>query len=565
MLARQLLKGYCMNTGLLINTSVANVGAVPAPPKSSAVKNTRQSTPATPENPAPVSPAGAETTENIHAEAQNTPINTPQQEFCSTLHKKATDETPQKSQANTEPKGQNLASFIATQPGIVQSCLAGSSQNVEHSEEGVARKIEPKARYELAQLLLNLKAHSSELVIGPATTPVEKKPCVTVTVDNGQLGLSTSSPDTPKGPVAPDNQPGDSKNATGAQISDKAPVATKALINLETGKELASEATTVGSKTTIVGDKPAVSSGQKTPVLNDSSAGIESKPSESEPEILVGPKKSIPVAEKPTDNETAGQQGRATVSQNAARWEPGQIHPESSSANGKEVQTDNLPANPRFQKLNVTELQVSTDQTKDRSNSTSGNNSNSDFEQMPSFNDTQLPITEQSSASSGQLAKTVSNAPPDGSTSISDQIQGSISSLLRQGDQQITIRLNPPELGKVFIRFQQQEGEITGLLEVSRAETRVEIQQLLPQIIRNLQDSGVQIKRLEVQLSDQPEQQLFRDQSLQDGSLQQHGFSEGNHSDNTAANEWLTNDSSYSGFTEPEQMLITDNSINMLV
>ena len=95
----------------------------------------------------------------------------------------------------------------------------------------------------------------------------------------------------------------------------------------------------------------------------------------------------------------------------------------------------------------------------------------------------------------------------------------------------------------------------------------MEIQQLLPQIIRNLQDSGVQIKRLEVQLSDQPEQQLFRDQSLQDGwAGQQPGTERGNpNPDTVGTNKWLTNDSTYAGFPEQQEMLVTDDSIDILI
>jgi len=64
--------------------------------------------------------------------------------------------------------------------------------------------------------------------------------------------------------------------------------------------------------------------------------------------------------------------------------------------------------------------------------------------------------------------------------------------------QRFTIRLNPPELGKVFARFHSQDNQIIGLLEVSKPETAAEIRQALPEIVRDLQDLGVQIKRLDV-------------------------------------------------------------------
>ncbi|MHC4464515.1 MAG: flagellar hook-length control protein FliK, partial [Planctomycetota bacterium] len=209
--------------------------------------------------------------------------------------------------------------------------------------------------------------------------------------------------------------------------------------------------------------------------------------------------------------------------------------------------------------------QMSTSQTKDTGSSISDNNSNPDFEQISSTNNTQLPVMEQSFASS-QVPKTTDSVPTnDISASVAGQIEEHIHSSLRNGDQQITIRLYPPELGKVFVRFQEQDDQIIGLLEVSKTQTRYEIEQVLPQVIRDLQDSGVQVKRLEVVLTDQSEQQAYKDQSLPDGSFQPRSFSEGKHSDNRAVNDWLADDSGYAGLNEPQEVLITDNGINMLM
>jgi flagellar hook-length control protein FliK len=141
--------------------------------------------------------------------------------------------------------------------------------------------------------------------------------------------------------------------------------------------------------------------------------------------------------------------------------------------------------------------------------------------------------------------------------------------LSQQGEnQQITIRLNPPELGKVFIKFQEQDAQITGLLEVDKTQTRYEIEQALPQIIRDLADCGIAIKRLEVLLSgrEQSEQQAFKDQSLQNGwAQQQDSANPGTGSSNSPANEWLTNENSFSGLHELQEMFAGDHSINILM
>ena len=63
---------------------------------------------------------------------------------------------------------------------------------------------------------------------------------------------------------------------------------------------------------------------------------------------------------------------------------------------------------------------------------------------------------------------------------------------------EIQMTLNPPELGKIRISFQQNNEEITGLLEVDKLRTRADIQKELPQVLASLQSAGVQIRRLDV-------------------------------------------------------------------
>ncbi|MHC4482556.1 MAG: flagellar hook-length control protein FliK, partial [Planctomycetota bacterium] len=322
-----------------------------------------------------------------------------------------------------------------------------------------------------------------------------------------------------------------------------------------TGKKFTPEAL-VGAdgKTATAGEKPAmadkaaVSDGQKTPALSTSFTQAEGKSSDSRQRVALGPEKSALVAEEPTGSKTIA----------------GQMLSEPSGGTG-EGRAYNPSGDPSLQKLNVTELQVSTGQAKDPGSPTSDNSSNSDFEQALPANGVQSPITEFSSDVSTQAGRIADNTSPSGpSASVSEQILESIHSSLRQGEQQVTIRLNPPELGRVFIKFQEQQDQITGLLEVSKVQTRYEIEQALPQIIRTLQDAGIQIKRLEVVLTDQPEHQPFRDQSLQDGLSQQHSFTEGGSPDNKSADEWLTNDYTYQDIYEP-QLLVTNDSINVLV
>ena len=167
------------------------------------------------------------------------------------------------------------------------------------------------------------------------------------------------------------------------------------------------------------------------------------------------------------------------------------------------------------------------------------------------------------------------NIKSDITTDINKQILESIhSSISRQSiDKQITVQLNPPELGKVVIKFQEQDSQITGHLEVSKPETRLEVEQALPQIIRNLNNSGIQIRKLDVVSTDisqsqQESQESFKEQLFSDDGTGQ-GHSSNNDmgrrgSDKAGFYDWLSNksDKDISGLGN---IYVGNDSINILI
>ena len=615
-----------MNTSVLTNLLAYSVGVAPvASEKPSATKNAGQFVvPAPADNPPPANNPETITTDNTPTVAQYMPINEAMQQSSHIPGKKTMTAKPQNSQAETDSEGQTTT-FGENVVLVVQNWLA-QHPLVEHGKEGLAKKMEPKAGYDLAQLLADLRVDEFPLGAAQTAKPAENNPLLTV--GKGQLGPKAVLPDTSGGILAAGTQPAERKNVDKIQVLNKTLAATKALAAQENkqlpvnpdskitiagekppildtstasgsqkvpssnsrelipeaaangnkpaagGNEAAAvgnkaatdgnEATAVGNKAAIVGEKPpmaeepAASVAPKAPVLNDSFPAAQDKPTNLQQEIPVGTEKSPPVAQKTTASiANAAQQGNPTV--------PGLS--ESSDGNTKE-QGGSSSDDSILRSLNPAQVRVSTNQTKGRGSSASNNASNnSDFEQTLSSNNAQTPIAEQTSAFT-PTAKTAGNpSPRDGFANVGEQIHGSISSSLRRGDQQITIHLNPPELGRVLIKFQEQQGQITGILQVDKIQTRYEIEQALPQIIRNLTDSGIQIKRLEVTLTDQPQQQPYKDQSLQDSWSGRQSGAEGNNPDSNvpSTNQWLTNDSSYHPFSEPQQMLVTDDSINILV
>jgi flagellar hook-length control protein FliK len=104
------------------------------------------------------------------------------------------------------------------------------------------------------------------------------------------------------------------------------------------------------------------------------------------------------------------------------------------------------------------------------------------------------------------------------SASVGEQILDSLKASMAQGDGQILIRLQPPELGMVLVRFREQGQELDGTLRVDRSDTRHEIAQALPDVLRSLQEAGIGIRRLEVTHGDSPGQDLGQGQLPQEGS-----------------------------------------------
>ncbi len=623
-----------MNTNLQTIDNMLFAGtavAAPPVPKPNTFANARQFSPTIDHTNAPEST----TADNMPAIARNESVNKPTQDFRQTLRKSQSPRHDHRD--NTKPDKQEPASATTSKTNPIQSLPAPANPiTLGAYVKEAATKMEPKTGRQLAQLIADVKDDKSNPVTGQAAKSDEIK--LLVTTDKGQLGLKTILPESSKGqtglqstlpntsknqselqtvlsnipestPTA-DTQPGESKNTDKISVSNGTVITTKAITNGENIKELIPDAlagtnhkttetnektppvdTSVvagnpkssvlsgkkpgpdtlvddDSKTTSVDttltDKSAISNNnEKTPALNTDFSMVQGKFAEPKSQSVgTAPEQSTPITNTPSDSKTTA---------NKILSESSGGNSKESSDTGKKSSNDST-----VQKLNITDIQVSTNQTKINNSATFNNNSNSELEQILAHNNSETPVTEQSS-SSAEGAKTadlpVQTSLGSVSADIGKQILESIhSSLIQKGQsQQITVRLNPPELGRVFIKFQEQDNQITGLLEVSKTQTRTEIEQALPQIVRSLQESGIQIKRLDVVLSEeeQPEQEALRDQTLQNGWTQQqdsaNSYMGGNNPDASEINEWLINNNSYQSISELQEALTTDESINMLI
>jgi len=549
------------------------------------------------------------TTDNIPAIAKNEPINKPRENFNQTLRKTVNAESPQQNQNNKKPDKDELASATPSKANSAQSFSTTESPLTSGLlVKENATKMEPKTGRQLAQLIANLKDGKSSPVTGQATKSAEIK--LLVNTEKGQTGLKSSSPNTSKdqhnlqtvlpniseGTPNADTQPGEGKNTDKISVSNGTALTTKAkelmpdalaganhktteinektplvdasvVTNSTKSSDLSSKKPGLdtlvedGSKKakedTTLTDKSAIHANEKTPELKTNFSQVQNKFIEPKSQLAgIAPEKSTTTLNTTTDSKTTNSE----------------ILSESSDGNSKE-------SSQAGNKLSDNSaVQVTTGQIKNN-NAASNNNSNSELEQIITHNNPGTPATELT-PNSAEPIKTVElpsqTSPNSISAGAGKQILESVrSSFSQEGqNQQITIQLNPPELGKVLIKFQEQDNQITGLLEVSKTQTRIEIEQAIPQIIRGLQDSGIQIKRLDVVLSQggQPDQGALRDSAsggLQNGWAQQQyptdSYMGRNNLDASEINEWLINNNSYQNISELQEALTTDGSINMLI
>jgi flagellar hook-length control protein FliK len=217
-------------------------------------------------------------------------------------------------------------------------------------------------------------------------------------------------------------------------------------------------------------------------------------------------------------------------------------------------------------KSGIIQAQVSAGQAKSVKDSTPKNASPTQPDQVPTSSNTQMRAPEQSSVVVQGARSADRASSPDVARNVSQQIAESVQSSVRQGDKQVTIHLYPPELGRVYVRFQEQENQIIGLLEVSKAETRFEVEQQLPQIIRSLHDAGVEVRKFEVLLSDQSERHADSNQLLEDDSPQQDPSTTQNSQGRDAGGEWLTGKAADGQQSNSEpQTELNDGRVNVLI
>lgn len=556
-----------MNPGLsAIDMMVAGpLNVCPASPNPPSSRNAKRTSANSPDDSSSIAASQSTKFKDALTDIQRSPTETPHSSG-ETLRDGAAAQVLRKNQDNTEPDagGRGLlafqiadtTSFVASKASAIANTGAGKDAN-RKTDTFALQQTGPKTSNRPLQFI--------------DTFSLSKTPAVSkavAAVDIGESAVPTSFPlksvafpeqvaaklvPAAASPVRPLPQAGrmEAGDTPTTQLPDKTSLNKAQLPLAETSQGLKSVPAGPKPNTSVTSaaDKITALDNAKPPVFAVGVlAGAEDNLTVLTAAVLAGSEKSTSAVRKPADN---GAPNRKTG-----------ILPDSSDGSGKKGVANPL-TDSAVQKLNVTEVCLSANQTAAPQKSASADDT--DFAQIFSLGDTRPAVAHSSSASAAINNPADAACPDDVSADVQKQIFESIHTFVSRNERQVTIRLNPPELGKVFIKFQEQDAQLTGLLEVSNSRTRFEIEQTLPQIIRDLQDSGIQIKRLDVVLAEQTDHRSPADQSPPDSWLYQHGFTEpgavnGGKSDGL----WSANDADCRNGLSP-QAQITDSSINILV
>ena len=566
---------YGMNTGLLTNMliSTASAGTVASNFTSTTQKN-QYSTP----KPAEVkstNPSEAPTADNSQPIAQYEPDHDPLKTFESTLAEIKVSENPQnqpdtkKTITQSTDKDGSDVDIPAVPINVAQlNITKGETQILQLDNAVIAEKM-PVIQQNAKETPLKQPAVVAKKTVIANKAPTAESPKVLEaetekTTNNQQTGIEA-----PPQVASRDTNTviTDASVVAVPSPTQKSDVPTADLQNLSPKPVAKGSVQEVPASQALNGEQklsPELTSGsttEKTPV------SMEKTSQDTSIDVPKGQTNGL-IDPKTTDSNTANDQNTPNSNTGNDQSTPNS-KPELFEISAKtQPQQENISDGPSTKDMTSVQVQATAVQPQKGSDLLSDQAQNSGVEiseQLITDNDIQPSLTQQSPMLAPS-AKTAPNTNFD--ATISQQIQQSVQTTIKSSNQQIVIRLNPPELGNVAIKFQEQGGDITGVLQVDRLQTKLQIEQALPEIVQNLQDSGIQIKKVEVVLANQQEQYSAKDQSAAQGQNSfagnQNTSDQQSNTNNPAYNEWIPSNETYGGYTEHQQQL-TETTINMLV
>ncbi len=446
---------------------------------------------------------------------------------------------------------------VAKQPEIVQLWIQQYDTGKQPGEKGPKRIMQTKAGKELASQLANVKTDKNQTDATETTASATYKPVKTNATGASVLAQKAY----PNTKIAESAQTKASNNVSlvaqianqqknteeSASSTDKPAQAKNGIVS----KDL--EVFTVSQDKAESTQKQSQGSQIPISVANPKTKSIDVTPKQSNDQTQ-------PLMAKPGNSNLANLQNDRKDA-DSKTLDPG--NPRLSVSKANDQKSENIMVDSLIEKSNSNETQTSKGML-NQQKSSSQNNSNSMTNQVLSAGALENSVKETSQVISLSSNNVVQQTNTTGKADISQQIFESIHGSMQKSQHQITIQLNPPELGRVLIKFQESDGKITGLLEVTKPETRQQIEQALPEILKTLQNAGIQFKRLEVTVNDQSSQQFTKEQTLHGDNFSQNGTSRSDNSDYMETDQSSANDNLYHDFEQP-QLITADDSLNVLI
>jgi flagellar hook-length control protein FliK len=98
--------------------------------------------------------------------------------------------------------------------------------------------------------------------------------------------------------------------------------------------------------------------------------------------------------------------------------------------------------------------------------------------------------------------------PPEVQESLWTQLQSGITTKLGQGENQVTLNLNPPELGQIQLTLNLSGQDLSVTAVASRPEAAELASMGMPQLVQALAQQGMVLTDFQVRLQDQPERPI---------------------------------------------------------
>lgn len=598
-----------MSANLLQNIIEVTPNTAPAGPGSNSGSGSasRRREDAMDNNPYQSAPAEAANTDNSRSNAQNVPSEEQSDSFSDTLDKKIkanesqdgeVDETTKKPAEDTE-KGDQAPETApeevdsAAQAELVRAASAKAGNLVQQAAKSMVpgEAINPTAKPVTPPIAESTK--QAAVASGQAIAEIAKQMENPIQTEAAQ---TENKSDVSNNTLIPTVMP-EKANVIGMpEAVEGEIVAGDKDLMLENGKAKSLDIATDAVKPVVADQKPAALPGQQNkqnmqesaantpvsdakPAIETSQPVVADKPVFADVPVKQSSQMQLPDAPVVAEGKSSQNLSNNTTGQESMPQTGGKATPQKTDATGnidngktpafeiaKEDAAPVVSAYASGVSRKSVQSQTQQPQTPVGSVSNQPLHPNMDMGEQILVGDTTQPTVVEPAPPAGAFAKVASNI--DNGPNVTEQIQDSIQSSIRLDRQQVVIRLDPPELGKVTIKFVENADQITGVLHVDKAQTRDQIQRALPEIIQNLSESGVQVKKIEVVLSNQNEQYSGKEQSSNAGhdagGNQQNSSNPDSQRNSDAYGQWTADINSSTGFIEP-QMQFVDDSINMLV